>query len=148
MNLTVDQRARFWRKIHPSGSSECWGIAVRKNRHNQPQIGFAGKMVIASRVMFSLTKGPIPQGLQVLHTCDNPACVNPTHLWAGTQSDNIRDCAKKNRHSNQKLSTAQIHDIKTLGKSGVLFNELSHRFGITPQYASRVVRGIQPTYIQ
>lgn len=54
----------------------------------------------AHRVMYRLTFGPIAKGMRVCHTCDVRLCVNPTHLWMGTQQQNIQDCAAKKRHTN------------------------------------------------
>jgi len=115
---------------------------------NQPIITFYRRNFLASRVMFSLTKGDIPNGLQVLHTCDNGACVNPSHLWLGTQKDNMQDCARKHRKGTQKLTRDQILEIRRLGKSGVSFHLVAKQFNVSPQYASRVIRNIQPDYVK
>lgn len=60
--------------------------------------GRGGKRVRASRLVFTEKHGPIPEGLNVLHTCDNTLCINPDHLFLGTLSDNTQDMIAKGRH--------------------------------------------------
>ena len=71
-----------------------------------------GKTVRAHRISYQLFIGPISKGMMVCHSCDNPLCVNPKHLFLGTQKDNIQDLMKKNRnfHKN-KTHCKRGHDI-------------------------------------
>jgi hypothetical protein len=87
---------RFWEKVDKRGVEDCW-LWTGSNDTRYGQIWFRGKALKASRVAWELTRGPIPPGMQVCHTCDNPPCVNPSHLWLGTMSDNIRDAVCKGR---------------------------------------------------
>jgi hypothetical protein len=138
---------RFWRGVIPRGDDECWGFDRKPNGWQQIEILFKGKRQLVSRLMYSMTKGPIPFGLNVCHTCDNPSCVNPSHLWVGTQQENVMDCAKKNRKGTQKLTTDQIIDLRKQALDGTPLAVLASQFHVSPQYASRVARGIQPTYL-
>lgn len=88
---------RFWRRV--PRSEGCW--EWRGARH--PRLGY-GKFSVsrntnipAHRAAWLFEHGEIPQGMRVLHKCDNPPCVRPDHLFLGTQTDNMRDCAAKGR---------------------------------------------------
>jgi len=89
---------RFWPKVRKG--DECWEwIGARGARgYGKMTAGPRGSgHVRAHRVSWELAFGPVPDGLWVLHTCDNPPCVRPDHLWLGTRLDNMRDCARKGR---------------------------------------------------
>lgn len=89
-------RERFLERVRipPNATGEeCWGWGGLKNPKRYPS--FDGQ--IASRVSYSLFNGEIPDGLFVLHKCDNPNCCNPKHLFLGTQADNMSDMAAKGR---------------------------------------------------
>ncbi len=85
---------RFWSKVDKSG--DCWLWRGSVNPQGYGTFSFGGKSRGAHRVSYLLSKGEIGDGLCVCHTCDNPPCVNPDHLWLGTQADNMRDMGSKN----------------------------------------------------
>ncbi len=92
-----DYAARFWLKVEKTDT--CW---LWTDKHNRGGYGwvYAGKSFhtnLAHRISYILTNGPIPKNLHVLHHCDNPPCVNPAHLFLGTQADNNRDMYAKGR---------------------------------------------------
>lgn len=92
---------RFWEKVELRGSDECWPWKGSCNEHGYGQLlGTEGRLEKASRLALMLV-GADPAGWFVLHSCDNPPCVNPTHLFLGTQRDNMRDAAAKGRIRNQ-----------------------------------------------
>jgi hypothetical protein len=68
--------------------NNCW---VKPTNKDRVKIGWNGKQALLYRVIFELIHGPIPRGWQVCHSCDNPKCYNPIHLWVGTATDNMED---------------------------------------------------------
>jgi hypothetical protein len=91
---------RFWPKVDKRGEDECWEWQGSRSRgYGRILIGGAkGRPYQAHRIAWELTVGHrLPDSIMVLHRCDNPPCVNPAHLFLGTQLDNMRDCAAKGR---------------------------------------------------
>lgn len=78
---------RFWSKVDKSGV--CWNWTASKKYKNYGQFWYKGRNDFAHRVSYELCKGVIPDGLQIDHLCRNPSCVNPDHLEAVTQKENI-----------------------------------------------------------
>jgi hypothetical protein len=97
LTLTAVQDHNFWRKIAiPNDSEECWTWVAGKNGRGYGIFGI-GKTTLAHRIMWRVTYGGIGAGICVCHSCDNPACVNPDHLWLGTNLDNTVDKVSKGR---------------------------------------------------
>ena len=94
---------RFWAKVEKRGADECWPwTGCRLPRGGYGQIGALvdgqWRSVLASHVAWELHFDPVPAGQCVLHSCDNPPCVNPEHLFLGTYQDNSDDKLAKGRH--------------------------------------------------
>lgn len=86
---------RFWDKVEKTSRCWIWHGAVEPNGYGVVTRG--GRNVRAHRYAWKISKGPIPDGLFVLHRCDYRICVRPAHLWLGTQADNMRDMVAKGR---------------------------------------------------
>lgn len=135
-----DVAERFWAKVERRGPDECWPwIATRNNgKFNYGHFQFMGRVRKASRISYMLSHGDIPPRMVVMHTCDNPPCVNPSHLKLGTQHDNVLDCAKKGRRANlkgedhprAKLKKSDVDAIRDAYAEGVSAADLAKSFGV------------------
>lgn len=131
MTFTEKEKSRFMNFVCPEPNTGCWLWvgAQYGNGYGHFTIGtrkLGYKTYSAHRVSFTINVGGIKNGLFVLHKCDVRACVNPDHLFLGTQKDNIRDCLKKKRMnlSGLKLGHSYRHLIKkTHCKKGHIFDE-------------------------
>lgn len=99
MKLQYTYYRRFWKKVDkPDSHVECWNWTGSKNLKGYGQFQFNKERWLAHRLSYAIHKTDIPDGYMVTHTCDNPSCVNPNHLVAGTAKYNSRDMVNKGRH--------------------------------------------------
>jgi hypothetical protein len=126
------------RRIVPSG---CWEWAGAKNKEGYGHFRMSGKVMLAHRCSYLLLTGDIPEGMIVMHSCDNPSCVNPEHLRAGTHADNMADrnfkgrasggSLKGGRHPGAKLTASDIKSIRSLCGRGIPQSKIAARFNIS-----------------
>lgn len=145
LHLTTKQLANYHKKIvvASSGCHEWTGVM---NNNGYGQFNVSGRKTLAHRIAWELSNGPIPEGMCVLHTCDNPACCNPAHLWIGTQIDNIRDMESKGRarrsgsnHGRSKLTEDDVRKIRELHEKGWRHKSIAVMFGVIQQNISMIV---------
>lgn len=154
MRPTLEER--FWAKVDktpghgPEG--ECWVWTACRNPDGYGKVSVNGRVVGAHRAAWERDNGPVPEGLCVLHRCDVPACVNPSHLFLGSHQENMRDREAKGRggyghmtgeaHGCAKLSESDVRDIRAAYAAGGCFQrELAQRYGVYQTVISKIVRG-------
>lgn len=90
--------SRFWDKVNRRDAHECWMWNSTKDGNGYGFFKIKNRSIRAHRMMWSISNSKeIPEGMVICHSCDTPGCVNPAHLFVGTQLDNMRDCAEKGR---------------------------------------------------
>jgi HNH endonuclease len=140
---------RFWKKVTKQG--ECWVWIGGKNENGYGVIGRGRDgwgLIKAHRASWVLHNGPIPDGLCVLHHCDNPPCVRPDHLFLGDHVDNGQDASAKGRmhqgndHWNIKISDEQVTELRFLYKRHSKNQKmLAEKFGISVFTLRRICYG-------
>ena len=145
--LNDEEAARFCSKIFRSEFGGCWYWAGCLTPQGYGAFGTWRKGTgLAHRICWELFIGPIPDGMVLIHSCDNPMCVNINHLRVGTQAENLSDMALKGRASrgshrtHSKLNDQLVGEIINLHASGVSQCKLAKQFGVTRWVINSVVK--------
>lgn len=147
-----DLAERFNAKVDFGHTDDCWNWMAFRNPSGYGMIRNGKRMALAHRVGWVLANGEVPLGRQVLHHCDNRACVNPAHLYIGTNADNIRDKVERGRsrfphperqgelHPMAKLSSEQVEEIRnrSTGARGE-GRRFAREYGVSPSLISLIV---------
>lgn len=132
----------------------CWNWIGTKNKAGYGHIVHNKKLSLAHRVSYALNVGGIPDDLCVLHRCDNPACINPDHLFLGTHKDNVIDKVNKGRqekgecHSRTRLTDKDVVDIRNTPDSNNIIHDLSKKYGVTIGTIYKIRKGEYRTHVK
>lgn len=148
--LNENDIPRFLAKVDTVEPEKCWNWKNKKGKwgYGYFKIGkLQGKVrsMSAHRASFILFNGLIPKGLCICHKCDNPACVNPAHLFAGTNKENTADMVAKGRcqcgenRANSKLTELQVREMRELHKAGFGSERLGRLFDVNKNTAKAIV---------
>ena len=144
-NSGMTLRDRFWKAVDVKGKNKCWEWREVKYPNGYGNFYAKGKQLLAHRVSYELEKSK-PGDLYVLHACDNRSCVNPNHLFLGTQLDNVHDALQKGRWNppagercaTSKLTSEKVIEIRKLIASGQRIKDIAEAFCVTASVISNI----------
>jgi DNA-binding XRE family transcriptional regulator len=156
MSVKTSDRVQFLENAATTESDECVVWPFTLDRYGYGRITHMG-MRTAHRAMFAMAYGDVPAGHEVMHSCDNRACINPKHLSSGTHAQNMRDMAARGRatggiwnvdnrgerHPKAKLTEKAVAEIRMLYASDrILQRELAERYEVSRKTVSDIVRNV------
>ena len=156
----AEARAAFWSRVDKSGGPDaCWPWTTSKDKHGYGRVWEGKRYTRAHRRAHELENGAIPDGIIVCHSCDNPRCCNPAHLWLGTHADNAADRDTKGRsargeahgarrhpdrmargeaHGRTKLTAVDVAAIRAARSSGFTYVNIGRMFSISQTQARNI----------
>ena len=145
-----DIRVRFEDRI--GSREECWVWTGSMLKSGYGRMRFNGPSRRAHRISYELYRSRIPEGLNVLHTCDNPTCVNPEHLFLGTDVDNNKDRDTKGRTAHQKgeasgASKLTEQDIRAIKQDTRRHLVVAREYGVVPSLIGMIRRGLRWSHV-
>lgn len=135
--------AKFWDRARPDGNG-CWNWTGCKDRYGYGKVRVNKRLVKAHRFAYEQAVGEVvPPGLMVCHKCDNPACVNPAHLFLGTNDENMADMSRKGRaargerQGRSKLTRSQVLEIR---RDSRRLDDVAADYGVSRSLVSLIRR--------
>jgi len=143
---TDKQIERFWSKVNVAGPDDCWEWLGCRQSKGYGRIGIGCESFLAHRVSFFLKTRQQPGSLIVCHSCDNPACCNPRHLFLGTAADNSRDMVSKGRQNkacgeNASRAILTEQDVRAIRRSHATYRELARRHSVSASTIKSAAQG-------
>jgi len=140
--------ARFMQRVQVRSRHECWEWLGHYGDGRYGYLSVGGKSVRAHRWLFALLHGAVADDEVVRHKCDNPRCVNPTHLEIGTYADNTRDKFDRGRAPNRqgskhplaRMTEADVVALRKAAELGETHEQLAARFGLSRAHVGKITR--------
>ena len=152
-----DYKRRFWNKVTKKGPilvprlGKCWLWTGSKISKTRPygRMNAKGKAVLTHRLSWEITYGSLLDKEDILHKCDNPPCVRPSHLLKGDAFSNMRDMVSKGRNvvPSRKLNVSQVKEIRRLSEEGASSRKLANQFNISKSQINQIVNRVYWTSI-
>ena len=124
----------------------CWEWKGSRGRRGYGQVRVGGKSRKAHRLAYEVWNGPIPKGLYVCHSCNNPPCINPAHLRTGTHADNMTDRSLAGHYGGKysgasKLDADKVRQIRKMREAGATYPQIASKFGVKRGAVGDIIRG-------
>lgn len=136
-----------WKRIDKKEEDDCWEWMGFKNQKGYGRMSINKKLHSCHRIVYELIHNSVPKGMLVCHSCDNPSCCNPRHLFLGTNKDNINDMKNKHRQSmgehrpHHKLTREKVKEIRIkYFNLGYTQKQLGIEYGVTYQTIGCIIR--------
>jgi hypothetical protein len=149
VRATIEER--FWKYVAKGEPGSCWEWQGAKDHHGYGRLnspGHSGPVLKAHRVSYEIHAGPIERGLHVLHSCDNPPCVNPAHLRLGSPADNTEDRLSRGRgRSGGRYihSDETVEAVRRALADGLSYSEIAGLLGVKRRWVQAVALGERRT---
>jgi hypothetical protein len=155
--MNENSEEKFWAKVASSNFDDpykCWKWTAARNNKGYGMCWCDGRLILAHRASYLFHLGEIPNGMFVLHKCDVPNCVNPTHLFLGNQFDNMRDMSRKGRqflqrnpersikginHPRAKITEDEVLEIRRRYRDGGCQRDIGREFGLGKTTVAHIV---------